>query len=320
MGRTAPAVAPRTSPDRFRHEALLYAGQPEFLAGTVPFIAAALEAGEPVLVVVDPQKIGLLRVELGLAASAVQFADMTELGANPARIIPAWSQFLAEHQGDGHRVRGISEPIWAGREGPDLVECQVHESLLNLAFEDTPPWRLLCPYDVSALDEPIIDEARRSHPIIQQGHQEQASQSYLGTGVTGAPLGGPLPPVPAGARSLPIQLNALRLVRTLVSRAGHDAGLSDARTADLVVAVNEIATNSIRHSTGTGTLRVWQEHLALICEVTDDGHISNPLVGRQLAGSDNEGGRGLWLANQLCDLVQVRSLPSGNVVRAHMRR
>jgi anti-sigma regulatory factor (Ser/Thr protein kinase) len=29
----------------------------------------------------------------------------------------------------------------------------------------------------------------------------------------------------------------------------------------------------------------------------------------------DEGGRGLWLANQLCDLVQIRSGENGTVVR-----
>ena len=35
--------------------------------------------------------------------------------------------------------------------------------------------------------------------------------------------------------------------------------------------------------------------------------------------SDDGGGWGLWLANQLCDLVQLRTLPDGNVVRLHLR-
>jgi anti-sigma regulatory factor (Ser/Thr protein kinase) len=31
------------------------------------------------------------------------------------------------------------------------------------------------------------------------------------------------------------------------------------------------------------------------------------------------GGRGLWLANQLCDLVQIRCSPAGATVRLRMR-
>jgi hypothetical protein len=30
-------------------------------------------------------------------------------------------------------------------------------------------------------------------------------------------------------------------------------------------------------------------------------------------------GRGLWIANQLCDLVQIRSSAAGTVVRMQMR-
>ena len=56
---------------------------------------------------------------------------------------------------------------------------------------------------------------------------------------------------------------------------------------------------------------------ALVVEVRDAGRIADPLVGRQLPSWDAVGGRGLWLANQLCDLVQIRSSDTGTVVRIH---
>jgi hypothetical protein len=52
--------------------------------------------------------------------------------------------------------------------------------------------------------------------------------------------------------------------------------------------------------------------------VQDDGHITNPLVGRQAPGSFDDASRGLWVVNQLCDLVQVRSSVEGTTVRVHM--
>ena len=85
--------------DEFRHEALLYAGMQDFLAGTVPFVRGGVEAGEPVLVVESAAKIALLRAELGSDARSVVFADMAEVGANPARIIPAWRDFVSQHGG-----------------------------------------------------------------------------------------------------------------------------------------------------------------------------------------------------------------------------
>jgi hypothetical protein len=45
-----------------------------------------------------------------------------------------------------------------------------------------------------------------------------------------------------------------------------------------------------------------------------------PLADRERPLPDLSAPRGLWLANQLCDLVQIRSLPEGTVVRLHMYR
>ena len=77
---------------------------------------------------------------------------------------------------------------------------------------------------------------------------------------------------------------------------------------------------SLRHGGGAGTLRIWTRDRALICEIEDTGHIDKPLVGRQRPATDQERGFGLWLVNQMCDLVQVRTFKTGSVVRLHMAR
>jgi Histidine kinase-like ATPase domain len=59
---------------------------------------------------------------------------------------------------------------------------------------------------------------------------------------------------------------------------------------------------------------------AAICEVRDRGYLDQPLAGRESPARDAEGGRGLWLANQFCDLVQIRSSEAGTVVRLHKSR
>src|ERR671917_224329 len=105
----------------FRHEALMYSGVDGFVAGAVPFLRDGIAAGEPALVVVDAEKIGRLRSALGEDAEHVQFADMAEVGSNPARIIPAWRDFVGHHVGE-RAVRGIGEPIYPSREAAELVE------------------------------------------------------------------------------------------------------------------------------------------------------------------------------------------------------
>jgi anti-sigma regulatory factor (Ser/Thr protein kinase) len=307
--------------DRFRHEALLYSGWAEFVAGTMPFIRGGLEAGEPVLVVESSAKIDVLRMALGHDASEVLFADMGEVGSNPARIIPAWHDFVTRHGDSGRRLRGIGEPIWKGRSDDELVECQRHESLLNVAFGRGLPWWLMCPYDTDNLDEAVIDEARRSHEYItERASGNKRSEMFRGLEASGAPFDAPFPEPGTSIRHLTFSSEDLVSVRQLVSRHARAARLAPGRADELVTAVNEVATNSVRHGGGSGSLRLWQDPSSMVCEIRDKGRFHKPLVDRERPLRDIAAPRGLWLANQLCDLVQIRSLPEGTVVRLHKRR
>jgi anti-sigma regulatory factor (Ser/Thr protein kinase) len=304
--------------EEFRHEALMYAGMADFLAGTVPFVRGGLEAGEPVLVVESAAKIALLRAELGPDADGVLFADMAGVGANPARIIPAWRDFVVQQGGAGRRLRGIGEPIWKGRSSDELIECQRHESLLNTAFATGDPWWLLCPYDTAALDPEVIEEARRSHPYVTDGATFQRSNTYRGLDASGAPFDAPLPEPRSSTQAVEFRAGNLVEVRGLVALNGASAGLSPSRVGNMVLAVNEIATNSVVHGGGKGSLRMWSDPAAVVCEIRDSGQFHRPLVDRERPAPDAPGPRGLWLANQLCDLVQIRNFPGGTAVRLHM--
>lgn len=120
-------------------------------------------------------------------------------------------------------------------------------------------------------------------------------------------------------QTLSFDLSNLPAVRRTVLAHGAEAGLRAPRDEDLVLAVNELATNSVRHGGGRGTLRLWRERGSVVCEVRDRGGIRDPLAGRHRPDGSSTGGYGLWLANQVCDLVQVRTTPQGGVVRVHMR-
>lgn len=302
----------------FRHEALLYAGEEDFVRQTAAFLRDGGDAGEPALVVVSAAKICLLREELGGDGGHVQFADMGEVGANPARIIPAWRAFLEHRGGAGRRVRGVGEPAWPGRTPAELAECRRHESLLNLAFVDGPPWWLVCPYDTDGLEPSVVAEARRTHPLVREGGVSRESASYEGLEAAAVPLAEPLPE-PLSAEELTFDAGGLERVRDFVAGRAEAAALDRARAAQLVVAANELAANSIRHGGGGGSVRIWADPDAVLCEVRDGGSLDLPLAGRIPPSPAVEGGRGLWLVNQLCDLVQVRAVPGGTVVRLHMR-
>ena len=308
--------APTCSQHGYRHEALFYAGPVEFMAGLVPFLLDAVEHDEPTLVVLSTPKIDALRDALDGQADQVLFADMAGVGANPARIIPAWQEFVATHGAGGRRMRGIGEPIWPERSTAELAECQRHEALLNLCFADPDFW-LLCPYDTDALGDAVLAEARRNHPFVSSVSGAAEPSSFPGREELAKPFDAPLPEPPADAYRAPVDTTQLPVLRTLVASYAEALGMVPDDAEDLMFVAHELATNSIRHGGGTGTLRLWREGSTIVCDVRDTGDIANPLVGRIKPDLIAESGRGLWLANQLCDLVQIRASATGAIVRVH---
>src|ERR1019366_988671 len=227
----------------YRRESFLYSGIAEFLTEATSFTRRAVQAGDPVLVVVTGSKIDALRRELGAESQDVSFADMANVGGNPGRIITALRDFVQAHAG-APQIWGITEPVHPGRSPAELAECQLHEALLNVTFDASTPFWLLCPYDLEALTASVIDEAPRPHPCVARGEGRQASAACRPVGLAG-PFARPLPPRPADAAYMAFQAGRLDRLRAFVAQHAWRAGLDEESGTAIVRAVNEIATNSI---------------------------------------------------------------------------
>ncbi|MDP9184757.1 MAG: sensor histidine kinase [Actinomycetota bacterium] len=304
---------------RFSHEAMLYRGPADRVEQLGAFIREGLALEETPCIVVDSETIEALTDDLGSDAEEVRFADMRVLGRNPGRLISLWTDLVGELAKDGRAIRGVGEPVWASRSAEELLECSRHESLLNLAFSDGPAWRLACPYDVSGLAPARVDEARRNHPMVTVGGSRDPSEGYRSPADGPAQLVDPLPPAPASASSWELSVDALAELRRAVLGFGQSSGVSPGRVEDFALAMDEVASNSIRHAEG-GVARLWRTDADVIGEVEDEGTITDPLAGRRRPAPGSTSGFGLWLAHQLCDLVQVRSTPSGTIVRLRVAR
>ena len=126
------------------------------------------------------------------------------------------------------------------------------------------------------------------------------------------------PLAPLQARRLQFGLDELHDVRALVAATATAGGLSSGRTNDLVVAASELAANSILHGGGRGLATVWSDDGAVFVEVADAGTITDPAVGRTRPEPAAESGRGLYIANRLCDEVAIDSSPTGTRIRLRM--
>ena len=294
---------------------MLYRGPDELVKRAAALVRGARAAGEPILVMLASDTIESVRSALDGAAEHALFVDVGELGRNPSRIIPAWASFLQEHAASGIPVRAIGETIWAGRTVDEVVEAQRCERLLDLAFAAADAW-IVCPYDTSALPADVIDEARRAHPLLSTGAIARPGGGASHSDGFGS--GAPLPTVPRRARSIDFDRRSLATVRRWVEASARAGGLNPQRSSDLVLAANEVAANCIRHGGAGGRVMCWSQDGRLNVEVRGAGRIDNPLAGMQRPDPGREGGSGLWLANQLCDLVQVRVVTDGSAIRLQM--
>lgn len=316
MTETVPPQPSGPAHADFRHELYPYRGDAQYLSGTLGFIHEALDDGEAVVVAVPSEKTSLLRGEL-VGEPAVTFVDTTTGGPNPGRHIAAWTAWMRE-RGEGDRpVRGIGETDWRqARSAAHLSELRYHEWLLNRAFAQSPAWSMLCPYDTADHDQDALRALSRCHPLIRRGERPVRNDGYLTSDdYPFEALADPCDPY----QELNFTHGDLAAIRAKVAQCASDAGVAEARLPSLAVAVTEIATNSIRHGGGRGILRTWSQDSTFLCEFRDAGYIADPMTGRTRPTAEQVGGRGLWLAHQLCDLVEIRSIrDQGTTVRLHM--
>ncbi|MCQ9129764.1 sensor histidine kinase [Streptomyces hilarionis] len=316
MTTSPPAPASDGGRSHFRHELYPYRGTEQFLSGTLAYVQEALEGGEAVVVAVPPDRASLLRDALG-DEPAVTFVDTTTLGPNPGRLVGAWVTWMQE-RGEGDRpVRGIGETAWReARSAAHLSELRYHEWLLNRAFARSSAWSMLCPYDDAADDRSALETVSRCHPLIRQDGHYVRNEGYLTADEY------PFEALSAACdpfQELSYTHGDLAAVRSKVAQCAADAGLLEEQQRRLAVAVTEIATNSIRHGGGHGTLRTWTQDATFVCEFRDAGYIPDVMAGRTRPSADQIGGRGLWLAQQLCDLVEIRSVRDhGTTIRLHV--
>jgi anti-sigma regulatory factor (Ser/Thr protein kinase) len=302
------------------HQAFLYAGLDEFLDETVPFLREGLEDGEAVVVVVREPGLAALRDSLGPCGDLVDYYDSAEFYRHPVRTLKMYQELV--NRKAPLRVRALAEPNWGGQSPREMMEWARYESLINVVFTDSGA-QALCPYDQATLSEEVIDQARRTHPRLRtKGGHTGVSADYLSPVDYGSDCDrGPRLERPTTAEYFPIHDDDLHVLRALVAERARLHGLDRQTSRNLVTAVNEVASNAVRHGTPPMGLSIWTDGGDLTCEIADNGFWRpGPLTGFIPPDSALQRGFGLWSVRLLVDLMELHAGWEGTFVRLHVHR
>ena len=236
------------------HRALFYRDSDEYVGGILDFIGPGLERDEPVAIAVPAPKLTLLRAELGPRADAIELLDMFELGRNPGRIIPAVLGMIGRHA--GKPLRYVGEPIWPGRSLEEIREATRHEALINLAWPDA-DISVLCPYDAEGLDDRCSPTPSTRTPASSAtGASNRARRMTTARCRTAASSRWPIRR--RAHSNAPFEIGDLGQLRAWVAGLAAASGLDADRAGELVIAINELTTNTVKHADTHGVLRFWQ--------------------------------------------------------------
>ena len=192
------------------------------------------------------------------------------------------------------------------------------DAALNVALADVAA-TVLCLYPQLPLHLEVVNGARHNHPLLLADATLQQNPEHRGAREVLTDRGGAPAPALLGPPDQRMGFDTWQLVevRDTVARAAQAAGCDRDRVADLVLAVNEVATNAVEHGSGDAHLALWTGAggRELLCEVHDGGRLGDPLPGLRAPHPSDPRGRGLWIARQLCDLLHVWGDDTGTHVR-----
>jgi anti-sigma regulatory factor (Ser/Thr protein kinase) len=107
----------------------------------------------------------------------------------------------------------------------------------------------------------------------------------------------------------------LARIRSFVRASAAGLGLPAPRTELLVLAITELATNTLQHTAGGGELKIWKEGRQVVCEIADEGRHT---TFRSMPSADSRRGRGLAIVQHVVDHLSLHAQPTGTVVQIRM--
>ncbi|MFI8217547.1 anti-sigma factor RsbA family regulatory protein [Streptomyces sp. NPDC085932] len=291
-------------PASFDHRMAVFDSDEAFMAAALPFLGEGLAApGEPPPVAIAaPHHLDLLRDALGGDAKEITCVPHTEwYTGSAANAVARAAAHLTAHAGPGGRIHLLMEPVWGGRAGRstrETAEWIRYEALANPLFGPLAT-TALCAYDTRTAGPAVVAAARRAHP----GTEVYEDPFRLVAELDAVPL--PLPP--EGVE--PLAEPHAAAVRGWAEHRGLPA-------ADAELFATAVAGAAAALAPLDGTVLLWGEAPACVCELRSARPVADPLAGFVPPPPDGpEPGPGLWYARQVCAYVDIRDDSAGATVR-----
>jgi anti-sigma regulatory factor (Ser/Thr protein kinase) len=307
---------------RLEHAAAFHAGARDLMDKLTPVADAALARDEPLAVALDPSTERALAARLAERHGAdpqlvrLSAAD-APAGASAQTTAARWAlELRALTSRTETPVTVLTEHV-SRLDGADGRFWTELDAALNIALADLPV-RITCFYPEFPLHLEILDGARCNHPHLLMDGRLHHNPHHRDPRDVLADRPVPAPPLlgPPDAR-LPFSAWQLHDVRSLVEQALTSSGYERERVEDVVLAVNEVATNAVEHGVPDAELSLWTGEHGLLCEIDDAGTLRDPLPGLQAPHPSEPRGRGLWIARQLCDSLHIWTDDRGTHVRMY---
>jgi anti-sigma regulatory factor (Ser/Thr protein kinase) len=297
------------------HEAMAYASATDLVIALAPRVGHAIQAGDVVTAVLDDEAGGQLRSALGAAADEVHFPDPRDVHSVPGfTTATRWARSGRQITAPGGRALIIGQQL------ADLPGCgPEYWARLCLGIEVAAaglPLTVICPFPDATAD---WDRNRTTHPLLGRAGGAEPNPDYRPPqDVLREHPAPPLPDLGPPAAELEFRATDLGTLRHLAAETAGRSGIGPDRVADVVLAVNEIASNSVEHGPGSGRLRMWTDG-GVLAEIADAGRLTEQFPGMTLPPATGVRGRGFWLASELCDVMEIWT-EAGTVVRLSWRR
>ncbi|MEV4350301.1 sensor histidine kinase [Actinoplanes sp. NPDC049596] len=309
------------------HTALITDSGDELLTVLASELRRSAGRYDEILLVVGEDTRTALAEHIGDVDGVLRWGDPSAFYQRLGFAYENFRHYLAEQHTAGRRMHVIAEPdldtgVDAGLHADRTAAYLAYEAVCNDSYA---PYdgAVTCIWNRRHHPAAVLDGVRATHRYLLTPAGRLPSPLYLGAERYLTQRHNlPLQPAPADVDHELVLTDVADLsrLRTVLRPWAGKHHFAEEPADDVVVAAVEVAANGLRHGTTPVRVRAWNGHDTLIVQCDDTA--GRPIAATagyrrpQMTGAA-PGGRGLWLARQLADVVITESVPGRTSVQLH---